>query len=82
MGEKVRESTVQCIKKAYLGEVKKMRASSSNEVLESLPWKKQGRPLLLGDKKIDGMVQSYIRRVVKKGLEYLLKWFLGLQEEF
>ena len=39
-----------------------MKASGSDEVLESLPWKKQGRPLLLGDK-IDGMVQSYIRRV-------------------
>ena len=62
---------MQCIKKAYLDEIKKMRASGSDEVLESLPWKKQGRPLLLGDK-IDGMVQSYIRRVVKKGLEYLL----------
>ena len=53
---------MQCIKKAYLDDIKKRRASSSNEVLESLPWKKQGRPLLLGDK-IDGMVQYYIRRV-------------------
>ena len=35
-------------------------------MLESLPWKKQGRPLLLGDK-IDGMVQSYIRRVHEDG---------------
>ena len=52
---RVRESMMQCIKKAYLDEIKKMRASSSDEVLESLPWKKQGRPILLGDK-IDGMV--------------------------
>ena len=35
-------------------------------MLESLSWKKQGRPLLLGDK-IDGMVQSYIRRVREEG---------------
>ena len=56
---------MQCIKKAYLDEIKKMRASGSHELLESLPWKKQGRPLLLGDK-IDGMLQSYIRRVCEE----------------
>ena len=55
-----------CIKKAYLDEIKKMRAFSSHELLESLPWKKQGRPLLLGDK-TDGIVQSYIRRVREGG---------------
>ena len=73
---RVRESTVQCIKKAYLDEIKKMRASSSDEVLESLPWKKQGRPLLLGDK-IDGMVQSYIRRIREDGAGVSTQIVLG-----
>ena len=67
---------MQCIKKAYLDEIKKMRASGSNEVLESLPWKKQGRPLLLGDK-IDGMVQSYIRRVCEEGVGVSIQIVLG-----
>ena len=43
-----------------------MRASGSEDVLESLPHRKQGRPLLLGDK-IDSMVQAYIRRVHEQG---------------
>ena len=57
---------MQCIKTAYLDEIKKMKASSSHELLESLPWKKQGRSLLLGDK-INGMVQSYMRSVCEVG---------------
>ena len=66
----------QCINKAYLDEIKKMRASGSNEVLESLPWKKQGRPLLLGDK-INGMVQSYIRRIREEGAGVSTQILLG-----
>ena len=53
-----------------------MRASDSNEVLESLLWKKQGRLLLLGDK-IDGMVQSYIRRVCEEGAGVSTQIILG-----
>ena len=54
-----------------------MRASGSNEALESLRWKKQGRPLLLGDKIYD-MVQSYIRRVRKEGAEVSTQIILSL----
>jgi len=59
LGERVQESTVQCIKKAVF---KKIRVTGSNEVLESLTWKKQGRPLLLVDR-MDDMVQVYVKRV-------------------
>ena len=62
----MRESTVHSIKHSYLDEVKKMRASGSEDVLESLPHRKQGKPLLFGDK-IDSMVQVYIRRVREQG---------------
>ena len=65
-GHRVRESNVHSIKHSYLDEDKKMRASGSEDVLESLPHRKQGRPLLLGDK-IDSMVQAYIRRVHEQG---------------
>jgi len=37
LGERVQESTVQFIKKAYLEEIKKIRVSGSNEVLQSFP---------------------------------------------
>jgi len=53
---------VQCINKAYLDEIEKIRVFGSNEVLQFLTWKKQGRPLLLGDR-IDGMVQAYVKSV-------------------
>ena len=65
LGHRIRESTVHSIKKAYLDEIKKLRARG-DEGLDSLPHRKQGRPLLLGDK-IDNMVQAYIRRVREHG---------------
>ena len=65
LGHRIRESTVHSIKKAYLDEIKKLRARGE-EGLDSLPHRKQGKPLLLGDK-IDNMVQAYIRRVREHG---------------
>ena len=38
----------------------------SNEPLDSLPHKKQGRPVLLGEK-IDRMVKAYIKSVCEAG---------------
>ena len=58
LGHRVCESTAYSIKKSYLDEIKKMRACGSKG-LESLLPRKQGTPLLLGDK-IDNMVQAYI----------------------
>ena len=60
----VQPSTVHCIKEAYLNEIKKMRLIGNMELLTSLPHKKRGRPLLLGER-IDTMVQAYIRKVRK-----------------
>ena len=54
------------IKHSYLDGAKKIRACGSEDVLESLPHRKQDRPLLLGDK-IDSMVQAYIQRVREQG---------------
>ena len=48
------------IKHSYLDGAKKIRACGSEDVLESLPHRKQDRPLLLGDK-IDSMVQAYTK---------------------
>ena len=62
LGHRIHESTVHSIKKAYLDEIIKKLRARDNEGLDSLPHRKQGRPLLLGDK-IDNMVQAYIRRV-------------------
>ena len=66
LGQNVRTSTIHCMKLAYQHEIRKNRASGSNEVLDTLPYKKQGRPVLLGEK-FDGMVQAYIRRVHEAG---------------
>ena len=57
-----------------------MRACGSEDVLESLPHRKQGRPLLFGDK-IDSMVQAYIYEgYVNKGMLRLLKLLSELLE--
>ena len=64
LSERVRESTVQCIKKAYLDEIIKMRASGSHELL--------GRPLLLGEK-LMAWYKNTLGEFVKKEVEYLLK---------
>ena len=66
LGQHVRTSTIHCMKLAYKHQIQKNRASGSNEVLNTLPYKKQGKPVLLGEK-FDGMVQAYIRRVHEAG---------------
>ena len=57
------KSTVRSIKKNYYQELGKKRSPSGNldsEAITSLPPKKRGRPLLLGET-IDSHVQSYIK---------------------
>ena len=66
LGQNVRTSAIHCMKLAYQHKIRKNRASGSNEVLDTLPYKKQGRPVLLGEE-FDGMVQAYIRRVREAG---------------
>ena len=58
----VQPGTVQCMKEAYLIEIKKMRAVGNTDPMNSLPNRKKGRSLLLGEK-IDAMVQSYVKKV-------------------
>ena len=62
----VHPSTVHCIKEAYLNEFKKMRLIGNIEPMSALPHRKRGRPLLLS-KKIDTMVQAYVRKVCEAG---------------
>ena len=66
LGQHVQTSTIHCMKLAYQDEIRKIRASGSGELLDSLPHKKQGRPVTLGEK-IDRMVKAYIRRVHEAG---------------
>ena len=54
------------MKLAYQDEIRKIRVSGSGELLDFVPHKKQGRPVLLGEK-FDGMVKAYIRRVGETG---------------
>ena len=54
----VNESTVRYIKKAYLEEQSRMRRAENDTAIASLPTKKRGRPLLLGDE-LDSKVQAY-----------------------
>ena len=75
----MRESTAHSIIHPYLDEVNKIRDCGSEDVLESLPHMKQGRPLLLGDK-IDSMVQVYIPRVREQEVLCLLKLLSDLLE--
>ena len=56
------ESTVRSLKNSYVTAqaAKKRKMSEADVVLESLPPKKRGRPLLLSDN-LDTQVQAYIR---------------------
>ena len=66
-GTSINESTVRGFKKAYLNELhsKKLREEEDLTVQE-LPFKKRGRPLLLG-KKLDEAVQQYILKLREHG---------------
>ena len=57
---------VHCIKSSYQDQLKRIRTGRSNKLSDSLPHKKQGRPVLLGEK-IDRMVKAYIKNVREAG---------------
>ena len=70
LGHRIQNSTVNCIKSSYQDELNRIRASGSSEPLNSLLHKKQGIPVLLGDKIdgiSDGMVKAYIKSICKVG---------------
>ena len=67
MKQRVSETTVRSIKDAYTVEIKRKRASQESvRDVSSLPSKKRGRPLLLGQD-LDGKVQQYLKKVREAG---------------
>ena len=65
--QKIRESTVQYIRKEYVRGLARKRAASEDEGdFTSLPHKKRGRPVLLGEE-LDGEVQTYVKKVREGG---------------
>ena len=62
----VSKSTILSIKKAYLEAMKENRTIEDSDDLESLPAKKRGRRVLLGDD-LDLKVQAYLKKVRKGG---------------
>lgn len=68
LGVDVRESSVRTWKLKYRAEVSRMQRNGETNDLEvkSLPVKKRGRPLLLGEK-LDDEVKCYIRAVRERG---------------
>ena len=57
LGHCVQTSTIHCLKSAYQDEIGKIRVSGSGKPLDSFRYKKQGRPVFLGEK-VDGMVKA------------------------
>ena len=73
----VSESTVKSIKKDYMKELRKRPRRNNGEVTASLPTKKRGRKLLLGED-LDSKVQLYLKKIreseapFQQGLSWLL----------
>lgn len=65
MGTSVSESTVKSIKTCYKDELRK-QAGTGSSVVKSLPEKKRGRTLLLGDE-LDKKLQLYLKRIREDG---------------
>lgn len=63
---KVQPSTIQYIKKDYLGRVQEKRKADDGADIEELPEKKRGRHLLLGEH-MDSMVQAYLKKLREGG---------------
>ena len=66
MGKNMHLSTVKSIKSQYKDELKKQRADTGRSVVNSLPEKKCGRTLLLGDE-LDKKLQLYTKRIRANG---------------
>ena len=59
-------SSAQSIMKAYREGARAKRRANDDEELSSLPVKKRGRPVLLGES-LDTMVQKYLKKVREGG---------------
>ena len=60
------ESTIRGIKQRYLVEVSRKRKAEEDIVIERLPERKRGRPLLLGTE-LDAKVQAYLHTLRENG---------------
>ena len=60
------ESTVRGMKRRYLEELSRKRKAGENPTVESLPQRKRGRPLMLGDT-LDQKIQAYLRAIRENG---------------
>ena len=73
--QKVTESTVHPIKKDFIERLKRKKSTEDGDV-KVLPWRKQGRPLLLGEH-LYHRVQLYLKKVRDKSfsepIQQLLK---------
>ena len=63
LGVKISKSSVNCIKTKYL---KRKGEKDDDEELTSLPHKKHGRPLVLGDY-IEKQLQLYVKKIRQQG---------------
>ena len=61
MGKTVNNTTVHSMKRAYLEKREKRRAEDDVDVTV-LPWKKRGRPVLLGEE-LDEKMKMYLQKV-------------------
>ena len=66
LGHVVKESTVKSIRNAYKEASNKQRNATGNSMVASLPKKKRGRTLLLGDS-IDRKLQLYLKTIWANG---------------
>ena len=67
LGRNINPSTIRGFKKAYLQELnRKRRAEEDDLTVTSLPTKKRGRPLLLGEE-LEWKVQLYLRAIRESG---------------
>ena len=60
------EATIWEFKSRYLEELSRKRKADEHPIVESLPQKKRGRPLLLGDE-LDHKVQAYVQTLCNNG---------------
>ena len=65
-GNKVSVNTVHSIKKVYEEEAKTKLEADSDDEVKVIPFKKRGRPLLLGEE-LDTKVQLYLKKVREGG---------------
>ena len=66
LGKELNPSTIRGLKKVYLEEMSRKRKAGEDMTITSLPAKRRGRPLLLGEE-LDLKVQQYLRAIRESG---------------